>query len=367
MSKNRLLLLKFPRLLASKDFYNALYANISGSKRDNTIAVFSNVCLLISAILKSFGLLIESNKLAKWQRLLNIIRYNLSLVLGFTKLSSSSLSSLSSADRPGLNITTTIATNYKNKYIVNSAQQVESSRQYEYNKKLADGLYHYAKIFRSEYSYITDVRIFNHILSSISYMPQLIDIIAALPQNIAAFHNKLNSINKQGQSNGAEKSKLVQGALLQVIDKLQVVNCFGLQLFEDLAFVGDHKFSKYLTKHSLTNWYVSSKFWFLYVVLDIAKYAVEQYDPIASSNSAQSTSHIRSAISLAEVLKNNPIVKFGFDNKNNLLNLVLAYHWGFDWQFLNDYQLSMLNLNNYIWTFLENWKELASVVANELK
>lgn len=65
MSKNRLLLLKFPRLLASKDFYNALYANISGSKRDNTIAVFSNVCLLISAILKSFGLLIESNKLAK--------------------------------------------------------------------------------------------------------------------------------------------------------------------------------------------------------------------------------------------------------------------------------------------------------------
>ncbi|GMM34928.1 hypothetical protein DASC09_022530 [Saccharomycopsis crataegensis] len=343
MNNSRRTLLRIHSLLTDKRIYEAISKNVSGSRQDSTLNVIGNTCLIASAILKTFGYLIETNKLIRIQRLLKLINYNISLVMS----RAFSLNQWGSATKPtNTNITGAVNSQYIiNKYIINTPYQIELSNLYKDNVRLSRGIFEYATILRKHYSYISSYRSFSGIYTSVSYIPDILTRLERLP-------SKLTELRFELCSGSTNKSHLLKSISLDTIDQIQLVNNFLSRLFTDCAVIGGHSLIGILARNSSFCWHWASKFWFANIALSIIKYFIEH-----------------ETLSSTEFRKISPgvdrIFLFFGDNKDNIVKLFLAYHWGFDWSFLNDYQLSLLNFNSALPAFMSNWKEVFDIIKQD--
>lgn len=267
---------------------------VAGPNRDCSLAVLANTCLFVSAVLRSIGNLIESNRLARLQKWLLIATRRLRTL--------------------------------PSKYIRNSPDQMAYSSIYKRNQELGLGILDYSKTLRAHYSYITDYRVFSTVYTSVCYIPTLLDIAESLPK-------RAKTAWKAAESAETASELLASLDFKKLISDVETTNNFLCQIFMDLAVFGDHKFVRWVTDHSMFFWYWSSKFWFANIVLALFKSGTSK-------------------------LGKDGLFEFIKNNRNTFINLIVAYHWGWDWHFLSDYQLSALNLANYGATFWSTVKQL---------
>ncbi|ODV96143.1 hypothetical protein PACTADRAFT_33324 [Pachysolen tannophilus NRRL Y-2460] len=136
--------------------------------------------------------------------------------------------------------------------LFNDINEKENNKEQEFEKKepiINEKILIISQKLKLLSSYISDVRIFNRMWATLplaSWMFSTFQNIYQKPSNQYSNFNKL-------------------------LDFLQVTSCFLLQLFENIGFLGDHKFINQLESKSL--WYNiwCCKLWGFYVILDIIK------------------------------------------------------------------------------------------------
>lgn len=354
------------RLLKDKRLYQLIGENFAGSRRYATLVVLANIFLLISAVLKSVSNLIASKRFLRIQRFLKLLQNAIwALIFGSKRarnrnllsgmifknflpksrptIGSSSLKNVESLDiYPSNNDNSIIVNNLYQKYTNNSSEQMQLNEISKDNEKLLSQLSNYSTIFKENYSYIAGVNIFNEVYTSVTYIPDMIEIVN---NDISQF------LNYDYLAKFEWKSLLNHATLNKIIDKLQVFNSFFLNFFQELAFFGDKKLFSFisdkLTEYSDFNWYISSEFWFFYIVLDIVKRFVNSIN--------------------GKTLVDFPLLlNFVVQNKSSFLKLITAYHWGWDYNFLNSYQLSILNLVINYDTFITNWSDTYNFILNNI-